>query len=119
MHKFAVSLLFMLCATRVALCADVTFDTATSNGITSNSAYDISTQKNFIPTSQLLARTPNDTQCATNIFNTALSDAMVNIPETAPESEIQKIIYAHSKMPPRCAQLWSVRKYQTQKWMKR
>ena len=94
MHKFAVSLLFMLCATRVALCADVTFDTATSNGITSNSAHDISTQKNFIPTSQLLARTPNDTQCATNIFNTALSDAMVNIPETAPESEIQKIIYA-------------------------
>ncbi len=82
LRKALVSLMFSICATNVALC--VTMDYETTIPVDS---------PNFISTEELLTRVPDDTQCATAIFENALSATADQISENALEEDIQKWIY--------------------------
>ena len=82
LRKALVSLIFSICATNVALC--VTMDYETTIPVDS---------PNFISTEELLTRVPDDTQCATAIFGNALSATADQISENALEEDIQKWIY--------------------------
>ncbi len=82
LRKALVSLIFSICATNVALC--VTMDYETTIPVDS---------PNFISTEELLTRVPDDTQCATAIFENALSATADQISENALEEDIQKWIY--------------------------
>lgn len=83
MRKALLSLLFALCATNVALCATMDYD----NTLPTDSP-------DFIPVSELLATVPDDTQCATAVFENALARNASSIDANATEQEVQKWIYA-------------------------
>lgn len=48
----------------------------------------------FVSTDELLARQPDETECATSVFERALANNAANIDENATEQEVQKWIYA-------------------------
>lgn len=83
MRKALLSLLFALCATNVALCATMDYD----NTLPTDSP-------DFIPVSELLATVPDDTQCATAVFENALAHNASSIDANATEQDVQKWIYA-------------------------
>lgn len=93
--RIIASLVIALCATRVALCADAqNIPAPTSTNTTSiigDGTSDFGTD--FIPTSELLARTPDETQCATAAFANALRENAGAVSETDSETDIQKWIY--------------------------
>lgn len=77
-------LLFALCATNVALCATMDYD----NSLPTTDSPD------FIPVSELLATVPDDTLCATAMFENALARNASSIDANATEQDVQKWIYA-------------------------
>ncbi len=81
-RTFLTSLALVLCATNVALC--VTTDENTSTTPESS---------DFISISELLARQPDDTQCATGVFHDALVASSDTVSETSSEEDIRKWIY--------------------------
>lgn len=84
MRKALLSLLFALCATNVALCATMDYD----NSLPTTDSPD------FIPVSELLATVPDDTLCATAVFENALARSASGIDANATEQDVQKWIYA-------------------------
>ena len=84
MRKALLSLLFALCATNVALCATMDYD----NSLPTTDSPD------FIPVSELLATVPDDTLCATAVFENALARNASSIDANATEQDVQKWIYA-------------------------
>lgn len=84
MRKALLSLLFALCATNVALCATMDYD----NSLPTTDSPD------FIPVSELLATVPDDTLCATAVFENALARSASSIDANATEQDVQKWIYA-------------------------
>lgn len=81
-RNITLFLLFALCATNVALCATMDYN------------IDLPTESDdFIPASELLERQPDDTQCATAIFETALANTATEELEYAAETDVQKWIY--------------------------
>lgn len=53
----------------------------------------------FVATDEILARTPNDTQCATAIFANALAETMNQVSESDSETVIQQWIYTNFSRP--------------------
>ena len=88
MHKIAVSLLFTLCTTRVAFCADLV-----------PPPNDLPNTPDFIPTSELLKTSPDDTKCATAIFANALYETQSSVSETDDETTIRQWIYQTFQNP--------------------
>lgn len=93
--RIIASLVIALCATRVALCADAQNIPASASTNTTSIIGDGTSDfgTDFIPTSELLARTPDETQCATAAFANALRENAGAVSETDSETDIQKWIY--------------------------
>ena len=83
MQRFFISLLSLLLTTNVAFCATMDYEQV----IPTNSP-------DFVSTDELLARQPDETECATSVFERALANNAANIDENATEQEVQKWIYA-------------------------
>lgn len=96
MRKIAVSLMFALCATNVAFCADLNSDI---NFIANQTTPDITSSPNFVSVDELLAREPNDTQCATAVFANALYATQSSVLETDDETTIRQWIYQTFQNP--------------------
>ena len=93
--RIIASLVIALCATRVALCADAQNTPASASTNTTSIIGDGTSDfgTDFIPVSELLARTPDDTPCATAAFANALRENAGAVSETDSETDIQKWIY--------------------------
>lgn len=93
--RIIASLVIALCATRVAFCADAQNIPASASTNTTSIIGDGTSDfgTDFIPTSELLARTPDETQCATAAFANALRENAGAVSETDSETDIQKWIY--------------------------
>lgn len=95
MRVTIASLVIALCATRVALCADAQNIPASASTNTTSIIGDGTSDfgTDFIPASELLTRTPDETQCATAAFANALRENAGAVSETDSETDIQKWIY--------------------------
>lgn len=93
--RIIASLVIALCATRVAFCADAQNIPASASTNTTSIIGDGTSDfgSDFIPASELLARTPDETQCATAAFANALRENASAVSETDSETDIQKWIY--------------------------
>ena len=76
-----LSFMILLCATNVALCADMSQDVALPTD-----------SPDFIPVEELLAYEPDDTTCATAVFENALAQKSSNISENASEQDMSNWI---------------------------
>ena len=95
MRVTIASLVIALCATRVAFCADAQNIPASASTNTTSIIGDGTSDfgTDFIPASELLTRTPDETQCATAAFANALRENAGAVSETDSETDIQKWIY--------------------------
>lgn len=97
MRIIPISFIIVLCATHVAHCANV--DNATIIGGGKSDIQIPTNSSEFIPATELLARIPDDTQCATSIFADALANSANMVSETDSETDIQKWIYQIFQQP--------------------
>lgn len=74
----------------VAMAADIT---------TYAAPQDVDVGDDFVPTTELLQKTPDDTQCATAVFANALAYAATDVSETDHETVIQQWIYENFSNP--------------------
>ena len=95
MRRIFISWLIALCATNVALCANVTQTTAPIS-LVGGGAGDITvptTSPDFVPISDINQITPNDTECATAVFADALANNSAAVSETDEDLVIRQWIY--------------------------
>ena len=95
MRRIFISWLIALCATNVALCANVTQTTAPIS-LVGGGAGDITvptTSPDFVPISDINQITPNDTECATAVFADALANNSAAVSETDEDIVIRQWIY--------------------------
>ena len=95
MRRIFISWLIALCATNVALCANVTQTTAPIS-LVGGGAGDITvptTSPDFVPISDINQITPNDTECATAVFADALANNSATVSETDEDIVIRQWIY--------------------------
>ena len=95
MRRIFISWLIALCATNVALCANVTQTTAPIS-LVGGGAGDITvptTSPDFVPISDINQITPNDTECATAVFADALANNSAAVSETDEYIVIRQWIY--------------------------
>ena len=95
MRRIFISWLIALCATNVALCANVTQTTAPIS-LVGGGAGDITvptTSPDFVPISDINQITPNDTECATAVFADALANTSAAVSETDEDIVIRQWIY--------------------------
>ena len=95
MRRIFISWLIALCATNVALCANVTQTTAQIS-LVGGGAGDIivpTTSPDFVPISDINQITPNDTECATAVFADALANNSAAVSETDEDIVIRQWIY--------------------------
>lgn len=95
MRRIFISWLIALCATNVALCANVTQTTAPIS-LVGGGAGDITvptTSPDFVPISDINPITPNDTECATAVFADALANNSAAVSETDEDIVIRQWIY--------------------------
>lgn len=95
MRRIFISWLIALCATNVALCANVTQTTAPIS-LVGGGAGDITvptTSPDFVPISDINQITPNDTKCATAVFADALANNSAAVSETDEDIVIRQWIY--------------------------
>ena len=95
MRRIFISWLIALCATNVALCANVTQTTAPIS-LVGGGAGDITvptTSPDFVPISDTNQITPNDTECATAVFADALANNSAAVSETDEDIVIRQWIY--------------------------
>lgn len=95
MRRIFISWLIALCATNVALCANVTQTTAPIS-LVGGGAGDITvptTSPDFVPISDINQIIPNDTECATAVFADALANNSAAVSETDEDIVIRQWIY--------------------------
>ena len=95
MRIIPMSFIIALCATNVALCANVTQTTAPIS-LVGGGAGDITvptTSPDFVPISDINQITPNDTECATAVFADALANNSAAVSETDEDIVIRQWIY--------------------------
>ena len=95
MRIIPMSFIIALCATNVALCANVTQTTAPIS-LVGGGAGDITvptTSPDFVPISDTNQITPNDTECATAVFADALANNSAAVSETDEDIVIRQWIY--------------------------
>lgn len=95
MRIILMSFIIALCATNVALCANVTQTTAPIS-LVGGGAGDITvptTSPDFVPISDINQITPNDTECATAVFADALANNSAAVSETDEDIVIRQWIY--------------------------
>lgn len=95
MRRIFISWLIALCATNVALCANVTQTTAPIS-LVGGGAGDITvptTSPDFVPISDINQITQNDTECATAVFADALANNSAAVSETDEDIAIRQWIY--------------------------
>lgn len=95
MRIILMSFIIALCATNVALCANVTQTTAPIS-LVGGGAGDITvptTSPDFVPISDINQITPNDTECATAVFADALANNSAAVSETDEDLVIRQWIY--------------------------
>ena len=95
MRRIFISWLIALCATNVALCANVTQTTAPIS-LVGGGAGDITvptTSPDFVPISDINQSIPNDTECATAVFADALANNSAAVSETDEDIVIRQWIY--------------------------
>lgn len=95
MRRIFISWLIALCATNVALCANVTQTTAPIS-LVGGGAGDITvptTSPDFVPISDINQITPNDTECATAVFADALANNSAAVSETDEDIVIRQWVY--------------------------
>ena len=95
MRIILMSFIIALCATNVALCANVTQTTAPIS-LVGGGAGDITvptTSPDFVPISDINQITPNDTECATAVFADALANNSAAVSETDADIVIRQWIF--------------------------
>ena len=95
MRIIPMSFIIALCATNVALCANVTQTTAPIS-LVGGGAGDITvptTSPDFVPISDINQITPNDTECVTAVFADALANNSAAVSETDEDIVIRQWIY--------------------------